>query len=91
MPRVARPDEAHGGERLRDRPEGEERIVWAAFEVRPRGEVRVILTLDRDGDIWREERRWGSLSEAQEALGPGFGEVIRKVVASGSVRGRWRP
>lgn len=70
---------------------GDGRIVWAAFEVRPDGAVRAALTLERNGGYERVERRWRSLAEAERELGAGFGEIVRKVLVSGSTRGRWRP
>lgn len=65
--------------------------MWGAFELREDGSVTARMTLERAGAYEREPRSWGSLEEAERELGPGFGEVARKVRASGSDRWRWRP
>lgn len=67
------------------------RISWVAWRVEDAGGVRTTVTFEGPGGLEREERAFESLETAAERFGPGFLEVARKVVASGSRSGRWRP
>lgn len=67
-------------------------ILWGAFELDEDGTVRARITRKGPrGEPLREERRWRSLEAAAAELGPGFGELARKVRAEGIRRWRWRP
>lgn len=80
-----------GGGAPPEGPAPDGRILWLAFEVTGDGRVRTVVTLDRDGDRARERRESPSLEAAGRIYGPGFVEVVRACLESGSRRGRWRP
>lgn len=67
------------------------RISWVAWRIGEAGGVRALVTFEGPGGTEREELAFETLEEAADRLGPGFLEVARKVVASGSRSGRWRP
>lgn len=70
---------------------GGQRIRWGSWRIEDDGSVRVVLTLEVEGELEREERRFPSLEAAAEALGESFGEVVRRAVSEGHRQGRWRP
>lgn len=66
-------------------------ITWVAWSVTTEGEVRANVT--RGGAPGTEARaeRFETLAMAEERFGPSFGEVVRRVLSTGSRSGRWRP
>lgn len=66
-------------------------ISWVAWRVTAEGEIQA--TVARRGGTGSERRteRFETLAAAEERLGPGFGEVVRRVLSSASRSGRWRP
>jgi hypothetical protein len=69
----------------------EEKPIWAKWRLEEGGEIRVVATY-REGDGFVQVgSSYPSVSDAEEALGPSFGEVVRAVIAAGARSGRWRP
>lgn len=66
-------------------------LVWLAWRVTESGEVQTRMTRRRDGELVRVARDYDSLDEATAELGPGFREVVERVLEEGARRGRWRP
>lgn len=69
------------------------RIVWAAWRVAEDGSIQVSATLDREEGEGYHRERWDfpSLAAAADALGPGFRDVVERVLEEGRRQGRWRP
>lgn len=66
-------------------------LVWLAWRVTGSGEVQTRMTRTRDGELVRVARDYDSLEEATAELGPGFREVVERVLEEGARQGRWRP
>lgn len=68
-----------------------EKPIWAKWSLKEGGGVQVVATY-REGDGFVQIGSfYPSIADAEEALGPSFGEVARTVIAAGGRSGRWRP
>lgn len=71
-----------------------DRVSWASWRIADDGRVQVVATLappDGDGEPERARREYPTLEAAADELGPGFREVVERVLAEGLRQGRWRP
>jgi hypothetical protein len=65
--------------------------IWARWAVGDDGGVEVVATYGEGGSYVQRLFSFVSLDEAAMAFGPGFREVVAKVLEAGSRAGRWRP
>lgn len=66
-------------------------LIWLKWRVDDDGSLRIVETLERDGEVVREQRDAGSLDAAADRYGEDFRELVETVVESGSRQGRYRP